>query len=251
MKFFFFMLPLLMMLCVSPHTRCDQDGDKDIRQEVLNAFMLKRLDKAAHLIEQLHKKGIFPKLCAKIPGNMCTIFDNETLFVYEDINHCKELIQIKKSLQPFLELWADIQEKKTQITLPYLKEVALLILKIYKAIYTACTPDVPVLTPTGTKNLAFQAIGALFGNIAGLQAFELLTIIEKLTVQIPKLLEKYEITTGNLTWKEWIIKYWWLPPMAVAAIVLECAFIYQVATGAKKLPALKTVVTQEDAFKRK
>jgi hypothetical protein len=245
-----FMLPLLVIsICCTPHiTQCmesDPQGltilSKDVREEVLHAFMIEGLEKAAHLIAQLDKRGIFPKLCARIASTVCTVFDNDTIFEHEEITRCKELIEQTKSLQPFIELWAGMQKNLPHLTLPYLREIAILILKIYKAIYTACSPVVSAIG-SATKNLALQAIALLFSNIASLQAFELLNIIEKLTVQIPKLLEKYEITTGTLTWKEWIIKYWWLPPMAIAAIVLEGAFIYQVATGAKKMPALKSAM---------
>lgn len=214
----------------------------DIREEVLRIFMMKRLEKAIALIERLDKRGVFPKLCAHISGPTCAVLDDDTDFSHEEIIQCKRQIERKKSLKPFLMLWKNIQKTPTNPTVFYLKDVALLILKIYKAIYTVCSPVLPTMEPIN-KNLAFQALGLLFGNIAHLQAFELLSIIEKLTVQIPKLLEKYEITTGNLTWKQWIVKYWWLPPMAISAIVLECAFMYQVAIGAKKLPPVKSAIS--------
>ncbi len=236
MKSRFFLLSVLAFgLCVPKQALCSEFPAQDAPEEILQAFMLKRLEKAVVLITQLDQRGIFPKLCAHMGGLTCTIFNEETPFTYEDINRCKELIETNKSLQPFITLWANMQNGQTKVTLTYLKEVAILILKIYKTIYTACSPLLQT-TEQPTKSLTIDTIALLFGNIASLQAFELLSIIEKLTIQIPKLLEKYEITTGTLTWKEWIIKYWWLPPMAIAAIVLECAFIYQVAVGAKKLP---------------
>ena len=61
-------------------------------------------------------------------------------------------------------------------------------------------------------------------------------------MQIPKLLEKYEIDKKNMTWGQWLKKYWWLPPIATAAIIFECAFIYQVAVGKQKLPKLKSAL---------
>lgn len=235
MRMQLFVLPFLALHLV-PISYCSENiplVNEDVCNEVVRIFIIKRLERAAELLTKLDKQGTFSKICSRISGSTCFIFDKETtLFSHNDITHCKEEIEKTKSLKPFLTLWASTQAHAQNTTVPYLKDIALLILEIYKAIYTACLPIAAEFDLINNKSNAL-----MFGNLATLQAFELLNIIEKLTIQIPKLLDKYEITTGTLTPKEWIIKYWWLPPMAIAAIVLEGIFIYQVATGAKKVPA--------------
>lgn len=235
-------IPLLMALSLgSCEIIAQQQPSFEMQHNIVRALMIQQLDKAASLLEQLELRGVFSKMCSQLSSHTCKIFDEDTLFIHDEINQCREDIQIQRSLKPFLVLWGQQKKNHNVTTIPYLKEIAVLILTIYRAIYTACTPILQSVE-LEAKKTAFQTIAVLFSNIASLQAFELLNIIEKLTVQIPKLLEKYEITTGTLTWRQWIEKYWWLPPMAIAAVVFECAFIYQVATGSKKVPAtaLKT-----------
>ncbi len=210
----------------------------NFHEGVLNLHFIKRLEKAINVIKEIHKRGIFSTICPKKTDLPCHIFDQELIFQHEALRKCKKEIEEKRTLKPLLVLWSHIQKNRIKVTVPLLKEFSIMILIIYKAIYTACSPLIQVVTE---KSFFFHAIALLCGNIASLKAFELLSIIDKLTLQIPKLLEKYELTKSELTWNQWLKKYWWLPPIAVAAIVLEAVFIYQVAVGKRKLPRLKSI----------
>ncbi|MCK5632907.1 hypothetical protein KAH94_04110 [bacterium] len=206
---------------------------------IVQLYFIKRLEKAAKLLQTIHKKKIFPSLCKAIEGN-CKIFNDTSMFHNKKIKQCITSMETKKSLKPFVTLWETVKDEAQNTNPEFLREFSILILEIYKAIFTACSP---LIQATMYKNTFLHALALLCGNITGLQAFEILSIIDKLTAQIPKLLEKYELTNKKITWKKWLIKYWWLPPMATAAIIFEAIFIYQIATGKKKLPKLKSAMT--------
>jgi len=212
------------------------DGE-NFQGGVLQICFLKRLARAAETLQMIHERNIFSVICEK--SSNCFVFDDSLVFFNEEIDECKRAIAESKSLAPFFELWSSVQKRIPQLDAPFLREFSLLVLAIYKTIYFAFSPIIQVALQ---KNIVLQAITMLCGNLSGLHAFELLSIIEKLTFQIPKLLEKYELTKSEMTWKEWVSKYWWLPPVAVSALVLESIFIYQVAVGARKLPRLKSLL---------
>jgi len=216
----------------------DDRAESDYFQEgVLQVYFLKRLTRAAHTLAIVHEKNLFPCICEKNPN--CFVFDETLIFLNEEIEECKQAIVHNKSLQPFFDLWESVEHRVPQLSAEFFRELSLLVLGIYKAIYMAYSPLIQVSLQ---KNIVLQAITLLCGNLSKLHAFELLNIIEKLTVQIPKLLEKYELTKSDLTWKQWLTKYWWLPPVAASALALESVFIYQIAVGARKLPRMKNLL---------
>lgn len=204
---------------------------------VLQTYFIKRFSCAVYVLSIIHEKKLFPFICARTPD--CYVFEDDYSFVCSEVGECRAEIERTKSLEPFFALWEFVEKNPAQLDSDCLRELALLVLGIYKKIFTAYSPLVQVAQ---NKNSLLQALALLCGNISNLHAFELLKIIEQLTVQIPKLLEKYELTKSDLTWKEWIHKYWWLPPVAVSAIVLKSILIYQVAVGKKKLPRFKSLL---------
>jgi len=205
-------------------------------KSALKMYIITRLSRAVDLLEHIHKQKIFPKLCTKQAQEKCTIFNGNTIFKNESIRECAQEIEQKKSLQPFVTLWSEIKKKRHEVSVELLHEYSRLILEIYKVIFTACSPLFQIAFH---KSMIWQAIAMLEGNFATLHAFEMLDLIDKITEQIPKLLEKYELTNTKLTWKAWITKYWWLPPIAAAAITLKAILLYQIAVGKQKLPQLK------------
>lgn len=218
--------------------------ETDFHEGVVQLYFFKRLEKAMSMLHVVHKKKIFPMLCEQIGGGGCKVFDESIRFEYESIATCKQQIEDSKSIKPLLDLWSDIK-KRTKVksnlkpSVSLLREFSIMILLVYRTIYMVCSPLVQLAVH---KNLILEAASLLFGNFASLHAFELLGILEKLTSQIPKLLEKYELNNKELTWGQWAEKYWWIAPIATAAIVFEVTFLYQVAVGKQKVPLLKSAM---------
>jgi len=212
----------------------EQEDENNFQEAVLQVYFFKRLSLAAEILAMIQEKNLFPTICGKNPN--CFVFDENLFFKSPEIEKCKlEIIQTK-SLSSFFQLWDFVSTRESQLSSEYLREMALLILSIYRTIFTAYSPLIQIATQ---KNLILQAVTVLCGNLTDLHAFELLSIIERLSVQIPKLLAKYELSKSDLTWKQWFAKYWWLPPIAFSAAALELIMIYQVAVGARKLPRFK------------
>jgi len=204
--------------------------------QALYLYVIHRLENAVNVIQQIHEKSIFHTLCNSEKG-LCTIFEETVNFERKEIEACLKEIESSRNLHCFFTLWEKIKTNYQMLDITTLKEFSILILAIYKLIYDA---TYKTIKKEEEKSLALGALVLLFGNISSLHAFELLSIISKLTQQIPKLLEKYELTNHNLSWSEWLKKYWWLPPLAITAITFEVIFLYQIAIGKTKLPKLKS-----------
>jgi len=206
---------------------------------VLQIHFVKRLEKAVKTLRFVHERNVFHLLCDKTLDDLgCDAFES-LLFEHEEIEACRQKIEAAQSLEPFFELWDSVQARTPFVGISFLRELAIMILGIYRTIYTAVSPVIQIATQ---KNFILHAVTLLCGNISTLNAFELLSVIDKLTVQIPKLLEKYELAGSDLTWNQWFEKYWWLPPVGVAAVVAQSIILYQVAVGKQKLPKLKSLL---------
>jgi len=212
-------------------------SNEHFQEEVLQIYILKRLKKAVRMLRTIHDKNLFFSLCCKAEGRGATqlIFDLSIPFTYEEIIVCIQTMERTKNLKSFFDLWDAIERREIEITLPFLREIAFLILVIYKPIYTACCP---LLQIAMQKNLILDAAVLLSGNLATMHAIELLNIIDKLTATIPQLLEKFELTNSDLTWRKWFSKYWWLPPIVGVGVFFQLIFVYQVAVDKKQLPRI-------------
>ena len=224
------------------HIRIDGalQNNERFQEEVLQIYILKRLKKAVMMLRTIHDKKLFFSLCCRAEKRSATqcVFNLSIPFTHKEIIDCIQTMERTKNLQSFFDLWAAIEARDIEPTLSFLREIALLILVIYKPIYTACCPLFQIAMQ---KNFILDAAALLSGNFATMNAIELLKVIDTLTAKIPQLLEKYELINSDLTWKQWFSKYWWLPPVAGAAVFFELILLYQIAIGKKQLPQLKSI----------
>ena len=62
------------------------------------------------------------------------------------------------------------------------------------------------------KKTTFETILEISERINQLPIAEVLSAIDMLVTELPPFLEKYELHS-TLTWKNWLKKYWWVPPV--------------------------------------
>lgn len=223
----------------------EEKPKESLQEDFLRALFVKRLRSATAALRMVHEKRLFSLMCDGAGAKEGPFFDRDVIFESEEIDACRQKIEEQQSLQPFFDLWDQIEKKVNDVELLFLREVTLMVLLIYKAIYTACSPLLQIALQKNDmflrRNFVLQAVTPLFENLSSLHMLELLNMIEKLTIQIPDLLERFELSKSKLTWWQWIKKYWWLIPVGGVVVTVEAVFLYQVATG--KFPQLEKVMS--------
>jgi hypothetical protein len=104
----------------------------------------------------------------------------------------------------------------------FIKELLMLIIITYKEIAI----DTARSTRTEHKQSTLETILQISHKLDQLPIAELLNAIDMLTQELPQFLEKYEFHS-NLTWKEWLKKYWWIPPIIITWFGLKVLVEFQ------------------------
>lgn len=149
---------------------------------------------------------------------------------------CSRIMAQTESLDPLLELWEDVLQYKYIQDELFMHEFTQLVLCTYadlSAYYAHATQKDP-------SNTAFE----LYHLIDTLPLNEILDVIDIIAHDLPPLLEKYEFDS-NITWRDWLRKYWWAPPLIVATLAvrilltIETKYIFTGPTPPPELPPVK------------
>ena len=88
----------LACLCSTMHAECLRGGS-----EIAEIYFLKRLGRAAHVLQSIHQRKIFSAMCQE----NCTVFDKNLRFNHHSIQQCMEerlawhkIIHINKDAGP-------------------------------------------------------------------------------------------------------------------------------------------------------
>jgi hypothetical protein len=145
-----------------------------------------------------------------------------TFFLHPRIIVCIRRIIATASLKPLLALLHTTHKHYFAVDQQFLRELFSLIFIIYKQIiFNECAEQTVVL-----KKTTLETIIEISDKINQLPIAEILNAIDMLINELPPFLEKYEFHT-KLTWKEWMSKYWWVPPVFGGWFVLKILFSLQ------------------------
>ena len=75
------------------------------------------------------------------------------------------------------------------------------------------------------KNDVVDTITRVYEKLETIPHDQIIEAIELLTAELPPFLEQYEFNT-NIPWKQWLTKYWWVPPLGVAIFGIRIAMIF-------------------------
>jgi hypothetical protein len=128
-------------------------------------------------------------------------------FSDQRIIDCLQRMEQQASLTPLLQLSSSLYSYTPQQT-PFIKELALLLFIIYKQILLEEYKKSPEMLKASTIN----SIVEMSEKINQLPIGEILNTIDMLAKELPPFLEKYEFNSP-LSWKQWLKKYWWVPPV--------------------------------------
>lgn len=126
-----------------------------------------------------------------------------------------------QSLNPILFLFSAIKHKYFYDN-QFIHELFLLIFTVQKEIILQeCQEHSHKL-----KRTTLETVLQVSEKINQLPIAGVLSAIDMLITEIPPILEKYEVYS-TMTWKDWLKKYWWAPPIFGGWFALKILFYLQ------------------------
>lgn len=182
---------------------------------LVNFYYLKCLSKSSTLLSFLDKHHYCYQLCNCACQEQCVQID-ATLFFDEKIICCIQNMMHTASLKPVIQLSHDIKNYTENTDEQFIRELFVLIFTVHKQILLDTCKSNPQALKTGTLNTILE----ISEKINQLPIAEVLNAIDMLITELPPFLEKYEFNS-KISWKEWLKKYWWVPPIFGGWFVLK------------------------------
>lgn len=173
----------------------------------INLYHIRCLSQSDSFLSYLHKHKYYYQPCSYTKKKDCILIDS-TIFSHHTIRDCIEKIIHTHCLEPLVDLLQEIKRSPYLHDHECIREVCLLIFTIQKHIIL----NEYEKQPTSIKTITLETILEISDKINQLPIAEVLNAIDLLVTEIPPFLEKYEFYSKK-NWKEWLKKYWWVPPV--------------------------------------
>lgn len=198
-----------------------------------NYYFVTRLKNAITLLHKVPKDII-----QELPFEHLTSSSN--ISINQSITHIKNT----KKLHSLFLCWHNITSYQVIIDEKFFTEFATLVCKLL------CL--VAETTIDKTKTSTLETIINISQKIDKLPLSEILHTIDMLTDELPAFLEKYEFNS-TMSWKIWLKKYWWIPPVITFWFGLKILIKFQhkpnyLAYGYYPQPIPTPIVTNDPAL---
>lgn len=189
---------------------------------ILRFYHVQRLTKGVERLVWMSHKKLVP-LClhceireTKNSKTLVLSNDEEIVFTHERIIWCIEHIEKYHSLAPFLEVWEDLTHYQLVRDKTVLREFTYLLFYLYKDVVHQ-----EVFLRSEKQNLeTLESILIKAPSLEKAELEEILDVLDILVDELPAFIEQYELAS-NLTWQQWLKKYWLIAPVAAAILVLK------------------------------
>ena len=196
--------------------------------EVITArnYYSKRLKKTIALLSKIKcsQQDLFDPLADTTDCDCVFIHDH--LFSSPPITRCVSEIEREKTLQPLLQLTKNFYKYIQQQR--FLREFIFLIFIATRNIIM----NNAIKKKITLKKSIQEDINYIYRNLDAVTVEEILEVIDILTEELPALLEQYNFYSTK-TWRAWLKKYWWAPPLIGTVLGLR---IYWVVTHPSQKP---------------
>lgn len=176
----------------------------------LRYYHIQRLLKSIVILTQVNTRYLNPLWDCLVQ----TINKNNISFKHEAVQRCLDSILETESFEPLFGLWHHFMAYRFANDSLFLQEFVALEYMLYRKLIDCLRVSVGKANPTADD------IIELYANIATLPIPEMLNSLDSLVDDLIAIMEKYELDT-TLSWKDWLIKYWWVPPVVLASIVVN------------------------------
>lgn len=172
-------------------------------------YLVTRLKDAVALLHKVPKK-IIAQLPLEQLGNPHD----------KHVAHCVNKIKKEKNLCGLFSYWHKIITYSIETNDTSFVEFATLICKLCMLI------KIKTIYPPSKAQSALDTIIAMGNLIDQLPISEILNTIDMLVNELPAFLEKYEFNSA-MTWKIWLKRYWWIPPVVIVWFGLKILLNFQ------------------------
>jgi hypothetical protein len=150
------------------------------------------------------------------------IFDGTLHFYHERINECIELMELEKNADSMFLLWDEFIHYKYLNDELFLEELIKIIFVSFKNL----TVNINGSKQEKAFQQTLQELLQFYERLDSIPLEEILNAIDILAHELPKISQKYELNS-NMSWREWLRKYWWSPPLIAGTIAIKVLIIYQ------------------------
>ena len=178
-------------------------------------YYAQRVTHAVDLLSRLkcRNNNLFESCTLSSRTTINKLFENRVTFTHKQVNCCIEKMRKTHSLKPLQELAVEFKKYKFIQDEAFTKEFLLLLFITYKNIIIHNVTEQQLLEHKST----LETVAQLYEVIESLPLEEILDAIDMIAEEMPTILEQYEFSS-DMTWKAWLKKYWWVPPLIVAKI---------------------------------
>jgi hypothetical protein len=180
-----------------------------INDVILHFYYIKRLSSSFFFLLFLHNNGYVYTQTAYNLNKKSLIIDSIE-FSHAKIISCIKTMHITASLKPLLLLLNEIRHYRYMQDAHFIHEMILLLFITYKHIFWQTT-KVGVFA---SNKSVFTTIMTISETLDQLPIAEVLNAIDMLVEELPAFLNKYEFNS-TMTWRKWLRKYWWVPPIVI------------------------------------
>lgn len=213
-------------------------------------YYIKRLAQSAHFLSLLHKQHYLYKPCNIIKEQNSISIDS-TFFSHPKIVSCISKMLSTETLKPIVMLLTDMTHYGYFKDEQFVHEFFLLIFIVHKQIlFHECDETHSYVL----KTISLNTIIEISEKINQLPIAEILNAIDMLVTELPPFLEKYEFNS-TISWKAWLKKYWWVPPifsgwfgLKVLLSLQKPHFFYSPYLAPKPLLTLPPIQTDDPAL---
>lgn len=156
----------------------------------------------------------------KHEGCDCT-FITHYAFTSSAIVDCIKKMEEEKTLRPLLQLHKEFTSYKLIQNELFVREFTTLTFIVARNIFINNIQ----MMPTAQQKRAKSQVTHIYENLDNLPIEEILDAIDLLNDELPEILEQYEFNS-DMTWKEWLKKYWWVPPTVLLTVGMRIREIF-------------------------
>ncbi len=172
----------------------------------IRKYHAKRLSETFNFLKTIRcsKRSLFEE---EHEGCDCS-FITHYQFTNPSILSCIKKMEENKSLEPLLKLYKEFTTYKLIQDDLFVREFTTLAFIVTRNIFIHNIQDPPTTLQKRAKN----QVTHIYENLDKLPIDEILEAIDLLNDELPEILNQYEFNS-DMTWKEWLKKYWWVPPV--------------------------------------
>jgi len=145
--------------------------------------------------------------CNMIEKEHCIQID-KALFFHKKTRSCLHKVLQTGSVAPIITLFRQVRYPQYLNDHALMHEIFFLIFIIHKQILLQECKE----NDHSVKKSTLDTLVEVSDKINQLPITEVLSAIDMLMTELPPFLEKYELNS-SITWRNWLKKYWWVPPV--------------------------------------